>query len=56
MLNARIDLRIQAEHMGERSLPEIEVTVPQRITNKKSLQATAVRVNVATEVVLESRE
>lgn len=43
MLNARIDLRIQAEHMGERSLPEIEVTVPQRITNKKSLQATALR-------------
>ncbi|KAI1797202.1 hypothetical protein LXA43DRAFT_878190, partial [Ganoderma leucocontextum] len=42
MLNARIDLRIQAERMGERPLPEIEVTALQRLTNKKSLQATAV--------------
>ena len=47
MLNARIDLRIQAERMGERPLPEIEVTVPQRLTNKKSSQATAVGVIVA---------
>ncbi|KAM5530405.1 hypothetical protein V8D89_015916 [Ganoderma adspersum] len=43
MLNARIDLRIQAERMGERTLPEIEVTAPQRLTNKKSSQAIGLR-------------
>ncbi|PIL35655.1 hypothetical protein GSI_02385 [Ganoderma sinense ZZ0214-1] len=52
MLNARIDLRIQAERMGERPLPEIEVTVPQRLTNKKSSQATALRRTDVPDVVV----
>lgn len=50
MLNARIDLRIQAEHMGDRPLPEIQVTAPQGLTNKKSLQATAVGATAATAI------
>ncbi|EJF64748.1 hypothetical protein BD309DRAFT_945506 [Dichomitus squalens] len=41
-LNARIELRMQAERMGDRSLPEIPVTAPPLgLTNRKSSQAQA---------------